>query len=118
MIEHPFADYLKPLVLLSLNTGARQGELFRLHWNDIDFDRKSMALVMRGKRKSLRHLPIASYFVDTSMQRVDEPFLPPKAIREAVINAITHRGKVPPSIPLLVCNLHVNSEIPLIYTSN
>lgn len=39
----------------------------------------------------LRHLPIASYFVDTSMQRVDEPFLPPKAIREAVINAITHR---------------------------
>src|SRR5690349_1426493 len=55
----PFADYLKPLVLLSLNTGARQGELFRLHWEDIDFDRKSIALVMRGKRKShTRHIPL------------------------------------------------------------
>ncbi|MFO1259085.1 MAG: site-specific integrase [Gammaproteobacteria bacterium] len=57
--QQPFADYLKPLVLLSLNTGARQGELFRMHWNDIDFDRKSLALIMRGKRKSYtRHIPL------------------------------------------------------------
>ena len=55
----PFVDYLKPLVLLSLNTGARRGELFRLQWEDIDFDRKSLALVMRGKRKShTRHIPL------------------------------------------------------------
>lgn len=54
-----FVDYLKPLVLLSLNTGARKGELFRLHWEDIDLDRKSLALVMRGKRKShTRHIPL------------------------------------------------------------
>ncbi len=54
-----FADYLKPLVLLSLNTGARQGELLRIEWDDIDFDRKSLALVMRGKRKSYtRHIPL------------------------------------------------------------
>ena len=38
-----------------------------------------------------RHLPIASHFVDYQMQRVDEPFLPPLAIREAAINAICHR---------------------------
>lgn len=38
-----------------------------------------------------RHLPIASHFVDYQMQRIDEPFLPPQAIREAVINAICHR---------------------------
>lgn len=57
--QQPFVDYLKPLVLLSLNTGARQGELFRLHWSDIDFDRRSLALVMRGKRKShTRHIPL------------------------------------------------------------
>ncbi len=55
----PFADYLKPLVLLSLNTGARRGELHRLQWEDINFDRKSLALVMRGKRKShTRHIPL------------------------------------------------------------
>lgn len=57
--KQPFADHLKPLVLLSLNTGARQGELFRLHWDGIDFDRKSMVLIMRGKRKSYtRHIPL------------------------------------------------------------
>ncbi|MGE4348845.1 MAG: tyrosine-type recombinase/integrase [Candidatus Berkiella sp.] len=57
--QQPFVDYLKPLVLLSLNTGARQGELFRLYWSDIDFDRRSLALVMRGKRKShTRHIPL------------------------------------------------------------
>lgn len=57
--KQPFVDYLKPLTLLSLNTGARQGELFRMQWEDIDFDRKSMALVMRGKRKShTRHIPL------------------------------------------------------------
>lgn len=64
--EQPFADYLKPLVLLSLNTGARQGELLRLQWDDIDFDRKSLALVMRGKRKSYtRHIPLNKEAYDT-----------------------------------------------------
>lgn len=54
-----YVDHLKPLVLLSLNTGARKGELFRMQWEDIDLDRKSIALVMRGKRKShTRHIPL------------------------------------------------------------
>ena len=38
-----------------------------------------------------RHLPVSSRFVG-KMQRIDEPFLPPEAIREAVINAIIHRN--------------------------
>ncbi len=55
----PYIDHLKPLVLLSVNTGARQGELFRLQWEDIDFERKNMCLIMRGKRKShTRHIPL------------------------------------------------------------
>lgn len=66
--QQPFADYLKPLVLLSLNTGARQGELFRLQWDDIDFERKSIALVMRGKRKSYtRHIPLNKEAFQTLM---------------------------------------------------
>jgi ATP-dependent DNA helicase RecG len=37
-----------------------------------------------------RHLPVASRFIG-KMERIDEPFMPPEAIREAVINAIIHR---------------------------
>tara|TARA_R110002110_G_C13467497_1_gene719389 strand:+ start:101 stop:1426 length:1326 start_codon:yes stop_codon:yes gene_type:complete len=66
MKDQYFADYLKPLILLSLNTGARKGEIFRLHWEDINFERKSLVLVMRGKRKShTRHIPLNKEALDT-----------------------------------------------------
>lgn len=38
-----------------------------------------------------RHLPIASYFVPGKMQRVDQPAVPSLALREALINAVSHR---------------------------
>lgn len=38
-----------------------------------------------------RHLPIASFFKPSQFERVDKPILPVMAIREALINAISHR---------------------------
>ena len=43
-IDEGFADYLKPLVLLAMNSGIRRGSLFALRWGDVDFATKTITL--------------------------------------------------------------------------
>lgn len=37
-----------------------------------------------------RHLPIASFFEPTQFERIDKPILPVLAVREAMVNAVSH----------------------------
>ena len=47
----PFADHLKPMILVSLNTGIRQGSLFALRWSDINM-REAILTVRAASSKS------------------------------------------------------------------
>lgn len=44
---------------------------------------------------TMRHLPVASFFESNKFERIDKPALPVLAIREALINAISHRDLAP-----------------------
>lgn len=58
------ADYLKPAVILSLNTGIRKGTLLGLKWEDVDFKLRSLNLraeIMKGGKDAVIPLNKIAY---------------------------------------------------------
>lgn len=54
-----FTDHVKPLILLSINTGCRRGELFDLTWSNVDLDRRILTVTgATAKSRRTRHIPL------------------------------------------------------------
>lgn len=54
-----FGDHLTPAVLLSMNTGLRRGEVLKLRWVCVDFNRRLLTVEGRtAKNRQTRHVPL------------------------------------------------------------
>ena len=53
-----YAPWMHAAVVTSLATGLRQGELLRLEWKDVDFERKTVTvLISKNTKRRIVHLP-------------------------------------------------------------
>lgn len=61
-----FTDYLRPAVLVSLNTGVRRGELLQLEWRDIDLEHAVLTVRrVTAKADKTRRIPLNAEALDT-----------------------------------------------------
>jgi integrase len=50
-------SYLQDMIVFAVNTGLRSGEIFNLKWEDVDFERRRLKVIVRKTRRPLE-LPL------------------------------------------------------------
>jgi len=60
-----FMDHLKPMILLSINTGMRRGEVFKLTWQNVNFDTRQLTVIgQTAKSGKTRYIPLNTEALD------------------------------------------------------
>jgi len=81
-------DYSQCMIRLARFVGTDKSDNF------IDNQRvygNAFRIISAALEFAQRHLPIASFFEPGKLQRTDQPAVPQLALREALVNAISHR---------------------------
>jgi len=95
-LDGEFADYIKPMVLLSLHTGMRRGNLFSLLWGDVDFESNTIMLraAVSKAGKTLR-IPLNSLAVKLltswkaqSANTASDAYVFPSPVSGAMLNNV------------------------------
>ena len=87
-------DKLYLIVLLAITTGARKGELTKLRWNDIDFDRRT-AYVATTKNGQPKVLPLTNSAINELQlfDAKDSSLIFASKVKEDVVIALPSLGK-------------------------
>ena len=62
--ESDRVPYLKPIIVLALNTAMRKGEILNLRWDDVDFARRAVQ-VKKTKNDQPREVPMTDWLYET-----------------------------------------------------
>lgn len=97
------SNFLYPVVILAISTGARQGEILKLRWKDVDMQRGVITL-HDTKNKERRTLALVGHAMDVireyrKVRRIDTDLVFPASngekpvdIRESWLNALERAG--------------------------
>ena len=71
--ELTYMDHIKPMVLLSMNTGMRQGEVFKLKWTDVNFNSRHITVTgHNAKNGKIRYIPLNTEAFDVLTKWADQ----------------------------------------------
>jgi len=94
-----YADHLKPMISMSLNTGLRWGELTSLTWADVDIQKAILTVQgLKAKSGNTRYLPLNSIAIDIlkqwQKQQTSNPLVFPGKEGKQIDNLDKSWGKI------------------------